>query len=52
MGRADGELKGSANTTPVLGEKYPETCFHVPNQSGCFPGTYPMDPDNDENEAN
>jgi len=34
----------------ILGAKYPEKCFHVPNQTGCFPGTYPMDPDNDANE--
>jgi len=34
----------------IQGAKYGETCFHNPNQTGCFPGTYPMDPDNDANE--
>jgi phospholipase C len=35
----------------INGAKYPEYCFHKPNQTGCFPGTYPMDPDNDANEG-
>jgi len=34
----------------ILGAKYGQTCFKNPNQTGCFPGTYPQDPDNDASE--
>jgi hypothetical protein len=37
---------------PILGAKYPPTCFHTPNQTGCFPnGAYPQDPDSDAAEV-
>jgi len=36
----------------VLGAKYGETCFHQPDQTGCFPNSYyPIDPDNDAIES-
>ena len=34
----------------IQGAKYPSTCFHSPNQTACFPNSYPLDPDNDANE--
>jgi len=37
--------------TPITSWFYPEKCFHVPNQTGCFLGTYPADPDSDANES-
>jgi len=37
--------------TTINNWKYPEKCFHVPNQTGCFPNSYPTDPDNDANES-
>ena len=45
------DFGGNPNSfSNILGAKYPEYCFKQPNQTGCFPGTYPMDPDNDANE--
>jgi hypothetical protein len=35
---------------PIMGAKYPPSCFDNPFTAGCFSGTYPMDPDNDANE--
>lgn len=34
----------------INGAKYPPDCFHHPHDTGCFT-TYPIDPDNDANEA-
>jgi len=35
----------------INGAKYQPTCFHTPNQTGCFPNAYPQDPDGDANES-
>ncbi len=35
---------------PVTGAKYPETCFHYPNQKGCFTDKVFRPPDNDDDE--
>jgi Phosphoesterase family len=29
---------------------YGQQCFHAPNTTGCFPGSYPQDPDDDAEE--
>jgi hypothetical protein len=34
----------------INGAKYPRSCFRNPYTTGCFPGSYPQDPDNDANE--
>ena len=34
----------------ILGAKYPPGCFTNPNQTGCFYGSYPQDPDDDASE--
>jgi len=35
----------------IQGTKYGPTCFDNPNQTGCFPNSYPMDPDSDADET-
>lgn len=37
--------------TPITSWKYPETCFHNPDQSGCFPGYKPEDADDDADDT-
>jgi hypothetical protein len=36
--------------TAITGMKYAETCFHNPDQTGCWPGAGPADPDDDADE--
>jgi hypothetical protein len=36
---------------PMIGAKYPPSCFHTPWTSQCFGSSYPQDPDNDANES-
>jgi hypothetical protein len=36
--------------TAITGMKYLETCFHNPDQTGCWPGSGPADPDDDAGE--
>jgi hypothetical protein len=35
----------------VQGAKYGPNCFHTPTQTGCFPNSYPLDPDADVDET-
>lgn len=37
--------------TSINSWKYPETCFHNPDQSGCFPGYKPEDADDDADDT-
>jgi hypothetical protein len=36
--------------TAITGMKYAETCFHNPDQTGCWPGVPDADPDDDADE--